>query len=309
MVSTGPSPKRSRDRWWWLAGRVLLVLLFLSSIAMIILNRMAPESANNIRGHALDVAAPVLDAAGAPVRAGTAGLHWIGSYFGARTRALQAERDVARLKALEETNTTLTRENKRLRGLISISEPSVHSIRVARVVGASAGSALYSAILTGGSGQGFARGQPVRDVEGLVGRIIEAGGLSSRVLLITDSASRVPVKIERTGHSAMAGGINGPYMHLLYIDPDADLKIGDHVVTSGQGGLFPPNIPVGSIAAVGRGDPLIRPKAQLTGLDYVLVMQPYVEATLILPPPPPSAQATADDIRAAAGAPLAKPTP
>jgi rod shape-determining protein MreC len=300
MVSAGPSPKRSRDRWWWLAGRALLVLLVLASIGLLILNRTAPEAANVIRGRALDAAAPVLDAAGAPVRAGEAGASWIGSYFGARKRAAAAEREVSRLKSLDEANRALKSENARLRSLIHVSEPQVKSIRVARVVGASAGSGLYSAILTGGTGQGFARGQPVRDVEGLVGRIMEAGGLSSRVLLITDSASRVPVKVERTGHPAMAGGVNGPYIHLLYIDPDAELKIGDRLVTSGQGGLFPPNIPVGVIAALGSGEPLVRPAARLTGLDYVLVMQPYVEPLLLSPPPPASAQAVADDARVAA---------
>jgi rod shape-determining protein MreC len=303
MVSTGLSPKRSRDRWWWLAGRALLVLLVLASIALLILNRTAPEASNSLRGRALDVAAPVLDAAGAPVRASRAGASWIGSYFGARTRAAAAEREVARLKSLDEANRALRAENNRLRQLIRISEPQVKSIRVARVVGASAGSGLFSAILTGGTGQGFARGQPVRDVEGLVGRIMEAGLLSSRVLLVTDSASRVPVKIVRTGHSAMAGGVNGAYMHLLYIDPDAELKIGDHIVTSGQGGLFPPNIPVGVIAALGRGEPLVRPASRLSGLDYVLVMRPYVEPVLVPPAPPPSAQAEADAARVTAAAP------
>jgi rod shape-determining protein MreC len=299
MVSTGPSPKRSRDRWWWLVGRLLVVLLCILSIALLILNRAAPDAANNLRGTALDVAAPVLDAAGAPVRAGKAGVSWISSYFGARKRAEKAEREILHLKALGENNRALKNENARLRGLISISEPKTRAIRVARVVGASAGSSLYSAILTGGAGQGFRRGQPVRDVEGLVGRIIEAGRLSSRVLLITDTASRVPVKIERTGHSAMAGGVNGPYVHILYLDPDADLKIGDRVITSGQGGLFPPNIPVGTVAAMGRGEPLMRPAARLAGLDYVLIMQPYVEPALI-PAPPPSAQAETDSARVAA---------
>lgn len=300
MVSTGPSPKRSRDRWWWLVGRLLVVVLCITSIAMLILNRTAPDAANTVRGTALDIAAPVLDAVGAPVRAGEAGLNWISSYFGARTRAQKAEREILRLKSLDENNRALKAENARLRGLISISEPKTRSIRVARVVGGSAGSSLYSAILTGGAGQGFRRGQPVRDVEGLVGRIIEAGRLSSRVLLITDTASRVPVKIERTGHSAMAGGVNGPYIHLLYLDPDAELKVGDRVVTSGQGGLFPPNIPVGTVAAAGRGEPLMRPAARLAGLDYVLIMQPYVEPILIPPPPPPSTQAETDSARVAA---------
>jgi rod shape-determining protein MreC len=307
MVSSGPSPKRSRDRWWWLAGRVVVVLLCLASIALLILNRTAPDAADTLRGHALDVAAPVLDAAGAPVRAGEAGVSWIASYIGARDKALAATREIAHLKALDENNRALKQENARLRSLLSISEPKIKAIRVARVVGASAGSSLYSAILTGGSGQGFRRGQPVRDVEGLVGRIIEAGLLSSRVLLVTDSASRVPVKIERTGHPAMAAGVNGPFLHLLYIDPDAELKTGDRVVTSGQGGLFPPNIPVGIIAALGNGEPLMRPTAQLAGLDYVLIMQPYVEA--ILPPPPPSSQAEADAARIAATVPAAPVTP
>ena len=158
-----------------------------------------------------------------------------------------------------------------------------------------------SAIITRGSSRGVRIGQPVRDPDGLVGRVIEAGRDSARLLLVTDVNSNVPVRVERTGHAGLASGVNGRFMHLLYVEPDAELRIGDRLVTSGQGGVFPPGIAVGTIASLGKGDPLLKPAAQMAGLDYVLVLRSYVEP-LPAPVPQPSSQAQADEARVAAAA-------
>jgi rod shape-determining protein MreC len=300
MVGAGPSPKKTRDRWWWLLGRILIVVLILIALALLVANRTAPDASRAARGAALDLAAPLLDVAGAPVRGFGAASDWISSYVNAREKSRALERDNARLRTIAEDNRQLLRDNERLRALLKVSEPKADVIGVARVVGASAGGALYSAVITRGSGRGVAIGQPVRDPEGLVGRVIEMGDHSARVLLVTDNNSRVPVKIERTGHSGIALGVNGRFLHLLYVDPDAELKTGDRLLTSGQGGLFPPGIPVGTIVALGQGEPLARPAARMLGLDYVLIMRRYVEAPLV--PPLPSQQAITDEQTVAAGA-------
>ena len=99
--------------------------------------------------------------------------------------------------------------------------------------------------------QGLARGQAAITGEGLVGRLTEVGDRAARVLLITDLNSRIPVVVEGAHANAVLAGDNSerPRLDLSVAAPDA-VKIGDRVVTSGEGGVFPP----GSAGRRGRGD-------------------------------------------------------
>ncbi len=277
--------KRSRDRWWWLAGRFGLVALAFLGIGLLILNKTMPASIGRVRGHALDTVAPALDWLSAPVRGLSAIMDWGNSYLNARSKAQRLSAEVARLHLLNETNQSLNRENIRLKALLHVAEPAVQIVGTVRVVGATSGSMLQSALITAGYKNNIVQGQPVRDSDGLIGQVIEVGAISARVLLVTDTNSRVPVRIVRTGMPAMISGSNNGLLKLLYVDPDVPAVEGDLVVTSGQGGLFPPNVPVAVVTNVKTQEPVARPAARLSGLDYALVLKPYVEA---LPPPVPT---------------------
>lgn len=274
--------KRSRDRWWWLAGRFGLVALAILGTGLLIMNKTMPQTFGRVRGRALDTITPALDWLGAPVRGASAFADWFNSYVGARSKAEKLSVEVARLRLLSETNQNLSRENQRLKTMLHMSEPSIQVLGAVRVVGSTSGSMLQSALITAGYKHGVANGQPVRDTEGLIGQVLEVGAVSARVLLVTDTTSRVPVRIVRTGLPAMISGSNSGLLKLLYVDPDNPVVTGDMLVTSGQGGLFPPNIPVATVVNITTPEPLARPAARLTGLDYALVLKPYVE--IFIPP-------------------------
>ncbi|MBS0185209.1 MAG: rod shape-determining protein MreC [Proteobacteria bacterium] len=107
-------------------------------------------------------------------------------------------------------------------------------------------------IIEGGGDEGIAKGDVAITAKGLVGRFIEVGKKASRLLLITDMDSRVPVILESSKHSAilMGEGTNLPLLTRLQEDMmKSPPQIGELVCTSGVGGIFPPNIPIGIIAS------------------------------------------------------------
>jgi rod shape-determining protein MreC len=105
--------------------------------------------------------------------------------------------------------------------------------------------------------------------DGLLGRVIEVGDWSSRVLLITDLNSRIPVTIAGSGDRAILAGDNSAEPKLLYLPVDAMLNPGARVVTSGHGGVFPPNLPIGTVIEPARGQHSIVPDADLGRISYV----------------------------------------
>ena len=112
---------------------------------------------------------------------------------------------------------------------------------------------MRTVLVNAGTDDRVARGQAAITGEGLVGRLTEVGNRAARVLLITDLNSRIPVTIESSHANAVLAGDNSERPRLLYLpSPDA-VKIGDRIVTSGEGGVFPPGLPVGVVAAHRRG--------------------------------------------------------
>jgi len=143
---------------------------------------------------------------------------------------------------------------------------------------------VHSLLVVAGARDGVAKGQAVITGEGLVGRVVEAGERSARVLLITDINSRIPVVVQRTGDRALLAGDNSPYPRLLYLSPDAVVLVGDQVVTSGHGGVFIPGLPVGRVRAVTDDAVEVEPYVDWDRIEYVRLLDYELPGILLQPP-------------------------
>ena len=108
---------------------------------------------------------------------------------------------------------------------------------------------MQALLIDAGAEQGVDTGMPATTPEGLVGRVVDVGARSARVLLITDFNSRIPVVVEGSGDQAILEGDNRPLPALRFLPLNPGFAVGDRVLTSGHGGLLPPGLPVGRIEA------------------------------------------------------------
>ena len=100
--------------------------------------------------------------------------------------------------------------------------------------------------------------------------MVEVGEWTARVLLITDINARVPVLLDNsTRQRAVLAGDNSDEPRLLYLPPEASASVGDRVVTSGDGGLFPVGLPIGVVAAVEDRMIKVKPMVDLGKLEHV----------------------------------------
>lgn len=200
-----------------------------------------------------------------------------------RMRArIAAEREVV-LRAR-----TLSIENQRLRRLLDLRDAGTATVATARLVSSSASSTRRYATLNSGRFQGVRPGMPVRGPEGLVGRILETGPNTARVLLLTDPESIVPIKRTRDGLPAIASGRGDGMVDIRSANiADVEFHEGDAFVTSGSGGIYPPGTPVARVIAKSRDVATARLFANPDALDFAIVQQPFLPP----PPPPPAAEA------------------
>ncbi len=254
------------------AQRIVAPALIVLSVILIILGKVDQVMFQSVRISVTDYAAPFLDAFSRPMTAVAALSERIQSVVGLYQDNARLTDENKRLLRWQQAAIALADENAQLRELLKLVPQSAVSFVSARVIASSGGAYLRNLMIDAGTENGVARGQAAVVGEGLVGRVYEVGARAARILLITDLNSRVPVIIERSRQRAILAGDNSQLPSLWYLDPAAPLKVGDRIVTSGEGGIFPSGLPVGVVEAVGSGSPRVQPYVHLGQIEYVRIV-------------------------------------
>ena len=256
-----------------LVQRFALLLLIGASVALMIASKGDHGAIERARTAVMDVVTPVLDAVSRPAQAMNQLSERVSNllFVYAENDRLREEND--RLRQWQTAARRLETENASFRALLRARpEPGVTYVS-GRVVGDSGGPFVRTLALNAGEGDGVRKGSPVVTGDGLVGRIVESGDRFSRILLVTDLNSRVPVVVESSRYRAILEGDNTDTMKLSFVIPAADVRIGDRIVTSGSGGLFPAGLPIGEVTAIKDGTAIVTPFVRFDRLEYVRVLR------------------------------------
>jgi len=240
--------------------------------ALLIVSLLKPDAFADVRQQATDIASPVGRAGAAARVGGQDFFSAIGGYFraGSQNARFMREIEIARVRLAEAE--ALKQENARLRELLGLSQEDVKPIAAARLIGSTSASTRRFAYVSAGKADGVLPGMPVVSPQGLIGRVLEAGGRSSRVLLLTDSESMVPVRRTTDNVVAFAEGQGDGTVRLRLVNLGINpLKKGDVFVTSGAGGLYRPGIAVAVADEITRDGAIARLLSNPAATDYVLI--------------------------------------
>lgn len=281
-----------RAQYGLFAGYVLATVGVVVALALVAAWRLDPAGFALIRGGVLDLTAPFTAAGRSVVNGGSAAVDEVAAYWnaGARNRRMQAELADAH-RALGNARATAF-ELARLKRLVRLVDRTPETVVATRIIGSTASGTRRLATIAAGSGDGVRPGQPVRSGEGLVGRIFETGRGAARLLMLTDSGSTVPVRLVRNGLPALVTGNGDGRLRVRpLIAGENPFRRGDLLVTSGTGGLYPPNVPVAVVTGADALTPLARPVADPDRTDFVIVQAVFAPEAAAPPPGLPSAAA------------------
>ncbi|MEM8695870.1 MAG: rod shape-determining protein MreC [Pseudomonadota bacterium] len=273
-----------RARFGLFAGYVVAITGALVGAGLILIAIFDPQGFASIRGAASDVTAPVSSTGRGAVQSGGRIDDYIANWWNAghQNAELRAELEIARRRLIEARATEL--ENRRLRELVNLIEGETETLATARLVNSSLTSARRTATLFAGRNQGVMSGQPVRSADGLVGRVLDSGRHAARVLLLTDRSNIVPVRLTRDGTPAFTTGRGDGQVEVRSLEAGrSPFEEGDVLITSGTGGIYPPNIPVAVIIEEFGDTAVATPLANPASLDFAIVQpayEPPVEETL-----------------------------
>lgn len=253
-----------------------------------------PANFSDTRSVAADAVAPVHEVS-ANVRVGGQGLiDSISGYLraGSQNAKLKDEVELARIRLAEAD--AVKQENKRLKALLGLSDTDVEPVVVSRIISSTAASPRRFAYLGAGSAQGVKPGMPVRGSRGVVGRVLEVGRNSSRLLLLTDSQSVLPVRRAQDNIVALAEGRGDGLLRIRLINLGLNpLAVGDVFVTSGAGGYYQPGVAVAVVAELTNDGALARIISDPAATDFVSV-EPIWQPEAVRSAAAPDAALTAE---------------
>lgn len=232
------------------AQRFSFLLIIGMTFALMVMGSTDNRLVETLRTQVVDITTPVLETLAKPVNTVEQLIANVREIAELRQINADLRTENERLMAWHHRAQQLEAENAALRNLLNlVPEPGTRFV-TARVVGDSGGAFVRSVLIAAGEAAGVSRGQAALAGQGLVGSVVEVAEDSARILLLTDLNSRIPVAVGSNRKKAVLAGDNSPEPSLRYLAPDEEVQVGEAIMTSGDGGVFPSGLPVGVISQV-----------------------------------------------------------
>ncbi|MCH1470784.1 MAG: rod shape-determining protein MreC [Planktomarina sp.] len=265
--------RNTPDRYSTALGRLMLGALIVMLLGLFLLWRIDNPRIERLRMEITDRVIPNFSAVTAPVTAAVNILRSARSYTRIYQQNQELRRELQQMKAWKEAALQREQENARLLDLNNVRlDPKF--TKITGVVLADSGSPFRQTVLLNvGRRDGIVDGWAAIDGIGLVGRIAGVGERTSRVILLTDTSSRIAVSIESNGQRAMIVGDNTSRPPLEFLEAPETVRPGDRVVTSGDGGVFPSGLLVGQVTQTQSGRLRVRLAADIQRLEFLRVLR------------------------------------
>ncbi len=263
-----------------LAKKFAIVILFLTAFALMLLNKTESVILEKTSSLATDLVSPIVDLLVVPARA----IASVYDYFGEIKEVYKDNQNLReenkKLLNLYDKMKVLEVENKLLANLLNYVSPPEARYITARIIAEEGDAFSHSVIAYTGNSNAIKKGQVALSDRGVVGRIDKVGNMYSKILLITDINSRIPVMVEKNRVRGILAGDNTSIPKMVFIPLDAELNIGDRIITSGVAGVFPSGLPVGQIASVEKNNVTVKPYSNLNSLEYVRIVDYGLEGII-----------------------------
>ena len=256
-----------------LTKKFALVILFLATLLLMILSKNQRSVIDSTTGVGTGVVVALVDVLVLPAKV----VSWTYDFFyeiatvRKQNKELLAENK--KLKLLKDKFEALEIENKLLTDLLNFATlPDIRYI-TAKVVAEESDAFSQSVVAYIGKNSYVKKGDVVLSDKGVVGRIDAVNSSYAKIITLADINSKIPVVIEKSRIRGILSGNNTPFPKLTFVPLDAEITVGDKVVTSGVSGVFPAGLPIGQVMSVSKNEIKIKPFALLEKIEYVKIVK------------------------------------
>jgi rod shape-determining protein MreC len=241
--------------------------------SFLIISMLNPHVWTGSRVFVTDGLTPLINYIGAPFRAASDSVNDMTGLTKIRAENARLKAENTQLHEWYQTAMLLRAENQSLKDLLNVIPEPDQSYITTRIIADSGSSFVKTVLIEAGTDNAVEEGQAVLGGQGMIGRVIEVGHRASRVLLLSDINSHVPVVVEGANQRAVLAGTNEDLLVLIHMPPDAMIEKGARIVTSGSGGMFPSGLPIGEVVEIRNGSPMVRMYSDPYSAGHVQIVE------------------------------------
>ena len=257
---------------------IIPILIFLLALSLISANLHSRENLSFFESLVVGITSPVQKAVWGII--GGVGSVWRGYFYlvGLEKENQALKRELQELKLQMNRYREADLANERLRALLNFKKSIATPLLPAQLVAFDPSGWFQTILIDKGKNDGVVQDMAVVSSEGLVGRVIGVGNHHAKVLLILDGNSAVDAYIQRSRARGVLVGLGRELCLLKYVQRNEDVQVGDRVISSGMGGVFPKGLLVGTVQEVVRGSSglfqrvEVEPSVNFSRLEEVLVV-------------------------------------
>lgn len=253
--------------------RIELIFFIILSIAFLITSKVNKNIADDVSFAFVGVSLPVVKFAAFPFNTVINLLINFQELIDAKKDNAVLKEENAKMRALYITSVNLNNENKELKNLLKFVIPKSVNYVVAKISGRSHGLFNQNLFINAGLNRNVAEGNIVTGAVGMIGRVVDLSEDKSRLMLVTDPSSRIPVIASNARARGILVGTNNNLMEILYLSKNHQIKVGDMIFTSGDGDTVPPGILIGVVRKVDKSYVGVEMIEDINNADIVTVMQ------------------------------------
>lgn len=253
--------------------RIEITFFIFACLALILTSKANPKISSDISMFMVSISTPAVSVASFPFNGSVGIVGYFKELSGAKAENKILKEENKKLKSLYIRALNIEKENKELRDLIKFIDIRSVKYHSARMIGRNSEIYGHNMIIDAGFNQGVKENNIVTGKEAMIGRTINIGENKSRVLLITDTNSRIPVITSNSRVRGILVGNNSDAMKISYLDKKHGIKVGDRVFTSGDGDTLPPGLLIGLVSEVKKEKVIVRMVEDINKVNMVSIIE------------------------------------
>ena len=252
--------------------KIETIFFIILSVIFLITSKINHDFSSKISNIFITISTPIIKIISFPVNGSIDLIVNFGELATAKKENIKLREELFKLQNYYLTSLAIHQENKELRSALNFVKSKTENYKVARIIGMSHQAFDQKLLIDSGKSRDIKEGQIIAGNRGVIGRVSEVFEDKSRILLLTDSSSRIPIIASRARNRGILAGNNSGLMEILYLPKNHQIAIGDKIFTSSDGDTVPPGLLIGVVTKIDKNSVYVSGIEDINSLNIVTII-------------------------------------
>ena len=252
--------------------KIETIFFIILSVIFLITSKINRDFSSKVSNIFITISTPIIKIVSFPINGSIDLVVNFGELATAKKENIKLREELFKLQNYYLTSLAIHQENKELRSALNFVKSKTENYKIARIIGMSHQAFDQKLLIDSGKSRDIKEGQIIAGNRGVIGRVSEVFDDKSRILLLTDSSSRIPIIASRARNRGILAGNNSGLMEILYLPKNHQIAVGDKIFTSSDGDTVPPGLLIGVVKKIDKNSVYVSGIEDINSLNIVTII-------------------------------------